>query len=69
MLKLVVSDSQTKATRDGISALNENVVANRVDIFFYDEETLEIKKEVIQAVVSGTLIQLPTNPNEMEIIF
>ena len=69
MLKLVVSDSQTKATRDGISELNENVVANRVDIFFYDEETLEIKKEVLQAVVSGTLIQLPTNPNEMEIIF
>ena len=69
VLKLVVSDPQTKATRDGISALNENVVANRVDIFFYDEETLEIKKEVLQAVVSGTLIQLPTNPNEMEIIF
>ena len=34
VLKLVVSDPQTKATRDGISEHNENVVANRVDIFF-----------------------------------
>ena len=35
VLKLVVSDPQTKATRDGVAALNENEVANRVDIFFY----------------------------------
>lgn len=69
VLKLVVSDPQTKATRDGVAALNENEVANRVDIFFYDEETLEIKKEALQAIVSGTLVQLPTNPNEMETIF
>ena len=69
MLKLVVSDPQTKATRDGVAELNENEVASHVDIFFYDEGTLEIKKEALQAVVSGTLIQLPTNPNEMETVF
>ena len=69
VLKLVVSDPQTKATRDGVAELNENEVASHVDIFFYDEGTLEIKKEALQAVVSGTLIQLPTNPNEMETVF
>ena len=69
MLKLVVSEPQTKATRNGVVDLNENVVANTVDIFFYDEETFEIKKEVLNAIVSGTLIQLPTNPNEMETVF
>lgn len=69
VLKLVVSEPQTKATRNGVVDLNENVVANTVDIFFYDEETFEIKKEVLNAIVSGTLIQLPTNPNEMETVF
>ena len=69
VLKLVVSEPQTKATRNGVVELNENVVATTVDIFFYDEETLAIKKEVLGAIVSGTLIQLPTNPNEMETIF
>lgn len=69
VLKLVVSDPLTKATRDGVEALNENVVASKVDIFFYDEETLEITKEALQATISGTLVQLPTNPNEIETIF
>ncbi len=69
VLKLAVSEPQTKATRNGVVDLNENVVATHVDIFFYDEETLEVKKEVLNAVVSGTLIQIPTNPNEMEVIF
>ena len=69
VLNLVLNDMQTKATKNGVVSLNENVVANTVDIFFYDEETLEVKKEVFNAIVSGTLVQLPTNPNEMELVF
>ena len=69
VLKLVVSGPETKATRDGIGSLNENAVANRVDIFFYNEETLVITKEALNSIVSGTLVQLPTNPNEMETVF
>ena len=69
VLKLVVSGTETKATRDGIGSLNENAVANRVDIFFYNEETLVITKEALNSIVSGTLVQLPTNPNEMETVF
>ena len=69
VLNLVVKGNETKATKDGVDALNENVLANTVDIFLYDETTLEIKKEAIGAVRSGNLVQLPTNPNDVEAIF
>ena len=69
VLNLVLDELNTKATKDGVASLNENKLASTVDLFFYDEETLEIKKEVLGAIVSGTLVQLPTNPNEMEIVF
>ena len=69
VLNLVLDELNTKATKDGVASLNENKLASTVDLFFYDEETLEVKKEVLGAIVSGTLVQLPTNPNEMEIVF
>lgn len=71
VLELFVEGSETKATttRDGVDDLNENVLANTVDVFLYDETTLEIKKEAIGAIRSGNLVQLPTNPNDIEAIF
>ena len=69
VLDIYVEDVQTKASRNGDGALNENVIAGTVDIFFYDETTLEVKKEALGAVRSGTLVQIQTNPNDLEGIF
>ena len=69
VLNLELKGHETKATKPGVEALNENLLGSTVDIFFYDETTLEVKKESLGAIRSGTLVQLPTNPNEMEIVF
>lgn len=69
VLELYLEDTQTKATRIGDGTLNENVVSSALDIFFYDETTLEIRKEVLGAVRSGTLVQIQTNPNDLEGVF
>lgn len=69
VLNLVIEEQQTKATREGDANRNENLIANTVDIFFYDESTLEIKKEVLGAIRSGSLVQIQTNPNDIEGLF
>ena len=69
VLNLVVGDLETKATKDGLDSLNENIIDSKLDLFFYDETTLEVKKEVLQALRSGTLVQIQTNPNDIENIF
>lgn len=71
ILNLVLEDQQTKATldRDGDADLNENVISNTIDVFFYNESTLAITKEVLGAVRSGSLTQIQTNPNDIEGIF
>lgn len=69
VLTLVVDESETKATKDGNAALNENVISSTIDIFFYDESTLEIKKEVLGANRTGNRVQIATNPNDIENLF
>lgn len=69
VLDLVLENLDTKTTRDGDASLNENLVANTIDIFFYDETTLEVTKEVLGAIRVGTRVQIPTNPSEIEDIF
>ena len=69
VLNLVIEEQQTKATREGDANRNENLIGNTVDLFFYDESTLDIKKEVLGAICSGTLVQIQTNPNDIESIF
>lgn len=69
VLDLVLEGHQTKATRNGEDALNENVISSALDIFFYDESTEEITKEVLGAVRSGNRIEIQTNPNDIESIF
>lgn len=69
VLNLVVEKSHTKATKDGNPSLNENAIADAVDVFFYSLSTGAITKEALGAVRSGTLTQIPTNPNEIETIF
>ena len=69
VLNLYLEDSQTKATLDGDGTLNENLVSNTIDIFFYDENTGQITKEVLGAIRSGNLVQIETNPNDIEGIF
>lgn len=69
VLRLVLDDLETKVTREGEGALNENLLSNTVDVFFYDINTGEITKEVIGALRSEGLVQLETNANEIETIF
>ena len=69
VLKLELAEPETKATRDGDASLNENVIASTVDLFFYNKSTLEITKEVLGALRSGSLVQIQTNPNDIEDIF
>ena len=69
IINLELEEPQTKATRDGDASLNENVVASTIDLFFYNESTLEITKEVLGALRTGTLVQIQTNPNDIEDIF
>lgn len=69
VLNVFVKDAQTKAAKNGEAALNENLVSSTLDIFFYDETTLEVKKEALGAVRSGTLVQIQTNPNDLENVF
>jgi len=69
VLDLYLEDPQTKATREGDADLNENEISNRIDIFFYDETTGQITKEVLGAIRSGTRVQIETNPNDIESIF
>lgn len=69
VLNLKLAEPETKTEKDGVDELNENVLASTVDIFFYDETTLQVKKEAIGAIRSGNLVQLQTNPNDIEGIF
>ena len=69
VLNLVIADPETRATQAGEEALNENVISERIDIFFYNETTGEITKEVLQVRRNGTLVQLQTNPTDIESIF
>ena len=69
VLNLVLEDPKTKATRDGDATLNENVISDNIDIFFYDESTLQVKKEALGARRSGNLVQIQTNPNDLEALF
>lgn len=71
ILNIVVEEPQTKDTpkREGIDALNENLISDKIDIFFYDESTLWITKEALGVIRSGNLVQIETNPNEIEDIF
>ena len=69
VLDIVVADSQTRATKEGVEALNENVVNNKLDIFFYNLSTGKITKEALQALMVGERVQLSTNPNDIETIF
>lgn len=69
ILNLVLEDVRTKDTRPGDGALNENKLPATVDIFFYDD-TLAVKKEVIGAILANnTLVQIETNPDDLEHIF
>ncbi|MBR4808710.1 MAG: hypothetical protein IK031_00330 [Bacteroidales bacterium] len=69
VLNLYVEGAETKAPRNGNAALNENYIGNTIDIFFYDEDNLRVVKEVIGAIRSGTMVEIQTNPNELEDIF
>lgn len=69
VLDLVLEEHQTKATRDGEDALHENVIASNLDIFFYNESTGVITKEVLNIPRSGNRIEIQTNPNDIEGIF
>ena len=69
IINLELEEPQTKATRDGDASLNENVVSSTIDLFFYNESTLEITKEVLGVLRTGTLVQIQTNPNDIEDIF
>lgn len=69
VLELALEDHQTKATKDGENNLNENVIASTVDVFFYNTSTLEVTKEVIGALRNGNLVQIQTNPNDIQNIF
>ena len=68
-LHIFVKDLQTKTTRDGNSARNENLISSAVDLFFYDEQDHEITKEVIGAVLNSGWVYIQTNPNDIETIF
>lgn len=69
VLRLVLDDLETKATRDGEGPLNENLLSNTVDVFFYNLETGAITKDARNSLRSGDLVQLGTNANEIEEIF
>ena len=69
LLNLVLEDPQTKTERNGDGALNENVLSPTIDIFFYDESTLAITKEALHVVRSGSLVQIPTTPDDISSIF
>ena len=69
LLDIYLEEAQTKTTRDGEGALNENVISSTLDIFFYDISTLAIRKENLRAVRSGTLVQIQTNPADLENLF
>lgn len=69
VLNLFLENPQTKTTREGVGALNENLISSNVDIFFYDLNTLEITKEFLGVRRSGSLLQIQTNPTEVKDIF
>ena len=69
ILNLVLEEPQTKVDKNGNDDLHENDIASTVDIFFYNESTLRVTKEVIGARRTGTLTQIQTNPNDIETIF
>ncbi len=69
VLNLFVVDPETRATKPGVDSYNENAIAERLDLFFYNESTLQITKEVIGALRVGAQIKLQTNPNDLERIF
>lgn len=69
VLNLFVVEPETRATMPGVDSYNENTIAERLDLFFYNESTLQITKEVSNALRVGTQIKLQTNPNDLEQIF
>ena len=70
VLNLEVVDPQTRATQPGDEALNENLISGDVDIFFYDESTLKIKKKFLRAHPNNSgMVQIQTNPEEAYEIF
>lgn len=66
---LVLEDIQTKATKPGVAAWHENDIPTFIDIFFYNESTGVITKDVIEARQVGSRVSLQTNPNDIEQIF
>ena len=69
VLNLIVSDSETRETKPGEDVLNENVLSSTVDLFFYNEATELVTKKVLGARRNGTMVQLQTNPTDIENIF
>lgn len=69
VLELYLVDPQTKATREGDNTLNENKISERIDIFFYDENTGEITKEILNVLRINNLVSIETNPTDIETIF
>ncbi len=69
VLNLVVADSQTRATKPGEDALNENTLSQNVDVFFYNETTGVITKKALQHRRNDMWVQIPTNPSDIENIF
>lgn len=69
VLELYLVDPQTKATREGDDTLNENKISERIDIFFYDENTGEITKEILNVLRINNLVSIETNPTDIETIF
>ena len=69
VLNLYIADSETRETKPGEDILNENVLSSTVDLFFYNETTGLVTKKVLGARRNGSLVQLQTNPNDVENIF
>ena len=69
ILNLVVVDSETRDTKPGEEVLNENVLSNTIDIFFYDETTGVITKKLLGFRRNGNPIKIDTNPSDVERIF
>jgi hypothetical protein len=69
VLNLLLEEPQTKATKDGITALNENVISNTIDVFFYNLSSGVITKEALAVRRNGNQVSIQTNPNDIETIF
>lgn len=70
VLNLVVAKPDTRATKPGEEALNENKLPDRVDVFFYNETTGEITKECLNQILrNGSQVRILTSVNDIEDIF